>query len=53
MHALKSIAELVVLYAASPVEIARDIEELAGIEGFTEQPTDPAPHSSDDPSTHE
>jgi len=53
MHALRSIAELVVLYAASPVEITRDIEELAGIEGFTEQPTEPAPHSTDDPSSHE
>ncbi len=53
MHALKSIAELTVLYAASPVEIARDVEELAGLEGFTEQPTEPAPHSEDDPSLHE
>lgn len=53
LHALKSIAELTYLYAASPVEIARDIEELAGLEGFTEQPTDPAPHSHDDPSAHE
>jgi hypothetical protein len=43
----------VVLYASSPVEIARDIEELAGIEGFTEQPTAPAPHSEDDPSLHD
>ena len=53
LHALKSIAELVVLYATSPVEIRRDLEELAGIEGFTEQPTDRAPHSADDPSEHE
>jgi peptidase M42 family hydrolase len=53
MHALQSIAELVVLYAQSPVEIARDVEELTGLEGFTEQPTEPAPHSADDPSTHE
>jgi putative aminopeptidase FrvX len=52
-HALRSLAELVVLYAASPVEIGRDIEELAGLEGFTEQPIDPAPHSEDDPSAHE
>lgn len=49
VHALKSIAELVCAYAASPVEIARDVEELAGLEGFTHQPTDPAPHSADDP----
>lgn len=52
-HSLKSLAELVVLYASSPVEIRRDMEELAGIEGFTEQPTQPAAHSEDDPSLHE
>ena len=50
MHALKSLAELTVLYAASAVEITRDMEELTGIEGFTEQPIAPAPHSEDDPS---
>jgi peptidase M42 family hydrolase len=53
IHALKSIAELVCAYAASPVEIARDIEELAGLDGFTEQPSEPAPHSADDPSAHD
>jgi peptidase M42 family hydrolase len=53
LHALKSIAELTILYASSPVEIRRDVEELAGIEGFTDQPTEPAPHSEDDPSAHE
>jgi peptidase M42 family hydrolase len=53
MHALKSLAELTVLYASSPVEISRDKEELAGIESFTEQPTEPAPQSADDPSLHE
>jgi peptidase M42 family hydrolase len=53
LHALKSIAELVVLYAASPVEIRRDMEELAGLEGFTDQPTEPAPLSEDDPSERE
>jgi putative aminopeptidase FrvX len=53
MHALRSLSELVVLYASSSVEITRDIEELAGLEGFTEQPTEPAPHSEDDPSLHE
>jgi peptidase M42 family hydrolase len=52
LHALKSLAELVVAYCASDVEIARDVEELAGLEGFTEQPTGPAPHSEDDPSAH-
>ena len=53
IHALKSLAELTILYAASPVEIARDVEELAGLDGFTEQPTRPAPHSEDDPSDHD
>jgi peptidase M42 family hydrolase len=53
MHSLRSLSELVVLYASSPVEIRRDVEELAGIEGFTEQPTEPAPHSEDDPSLHD
>ena len=53
VHALRSLAELIVLYAASDVEITRDIEELAGLEGFTEQPIEPAPHSGDDPSAHD
>ncbi len=53
IHALKSVAELTCLYAISPVEIGRDTEELAGLEGFTEQPTEPAPHSHDDPSGHD
>jgi peptidase M42 family hydrolase len=53
IHSLKSLAELTVLYAASSVEITRDVEELAGIDGFTEQPTRPAPHSEDDPSAHD
>jgi hypothetical protein len=52
-HALRSLSELVVLYAASKVEITRDVEELAGLEGFTEQPIERAPHSEDDPSEHE
>jgi peptidase M42 family hydrolase len=52
IHALRSLAELVTLYCQSEVEIARDTEELAGIEGFTEQPIAPAPHSEDDPSIH-
>jgi peptidase M42 family hydrolase len=53
MHALRSLAELTAAYAASPVEIARDTEELGGLEGFTEQPIDPAPHSANDPSAHD
>jgi putative aminopeptidase FrvX len=53
MHALRSLAELTAHYAASPVEITRDTEELGGLEGFTEQPIEPAPHSEQDPSEHE
>ncbi len=53
IHSLKSLAELAVLYTASKVEITRDLEELAGLDGFTEQPTERAPHSDDDPSEHE
>ena len=53
VHALNAIAELVCAYAASSVEIARDMEELAGLEGFTSQPTEPAPRSEEDPFTGE
>jgi len=49
VHSLKSIAELVCAYAASPVEIARDTEELSGLEGFTTQPTEPAPEAKEPP----
>lgn len=42
VHALRSVAELATAYAASPVEIERDIEEVSDIEGFTEQPTEAA-----------
>ena len=41
--ALKNLAELVVLYVASDVEIRRDVEELTDLSGFTDQPTEPAP----------
>ncbi len=50
MHALESLAKLTVLYAASDVEIRRDVEELGGIEGFTDQPQEPAPRHEDVPS---
>jgi peptidase M42 family hydrolase len=53
VHALKSIAELVCAYASSPVQITRDTEVLAGLEGFTRQPTEPAPQSEEDPFTEE
>jgi hypothetical protein len=42
MHALRSLAELVTSYVLSPVEITRDAEELAGLQGFTHQPTEAA-----------
>ncbi|MGE0875600.1 MAG: osmoprotectant NAGGN system M42 family peptidase [Burkholderiales bacterium] len=38
MHALRSLAELVTAYARSAVEIPRDAEELAPLQGFTHQP---------------
>ena len=38
MHALRSVAELITVFAVSEVEIARDAEELAGLSGFTRQP---------------
>ncbi|WP_205478944.1 osmoprotectant NAGGN system M42 family peptidase [Sphingomonas arenae] len=49
IHALKSVAELICAYATSPVEIERDVEELATLEGFTDQPMERAPQSTDDP----
>jgi peptidase M42 family hydrolase len=44
MHALRSLAELVTVYAASEVMIRRDFSELGPVRGFTRQPTkDAAP----------
>ena len=45
MHALRSVAELLTAYAASPVEIARDAAPMAGLAGFTRQPTEDAPQA--------
>lgn len=43
LHALTSVARLVTAYVVSPLEVARDTEEVAtGLEGFTKQPTDEA-----------
>jgi peptidase M42 family hydrolase len=39
MHALRSLAELLTVYAPSPVEITRDAEPVGDLEGFTRQPT--------------
>lgn len=38
MHALRSLAELVCLYAQSPVAIKRDYEDISAPKGFTKQP---------------
>lgn len=37
-HALTSVAQLVALYAQSPVGIARDANEVSGLKGFPRQP---------------
>lgn len=42
IHALRSLAELITAYAASPVNITRDFEETAGVSGFTRQTIDEA-----------
>ena len=49
INALEAIARLVCAYAASSVEITRDTEELADLEGFTTQPTKRAPRSREEP----
>ena len=43
--ALRSLAELIVSYGLSPVEIARDAEPFADVGGFTHQPVDAAPEA--------
>jgi len=42
MHALRSLAELLTAYATSEVEIHRDEQRTAKLEGFTRQPSEPA-----------
>jgi peptidase M42 family hydrolase len=42
MHALRSLAELLTAYATSDVEITRDRKAVAGLSGFTRQPSEPA-----------
>lgn len=50
LHALTSVARLVTAYVASPLEVARDTEEVAsGLKGFTKQPTDEAEQPAFDP----
>jgi peptidase M42 family hydrolase len=41
VDSLCSIAALVTAYVASPLEIARDVEDFSGVSGFTRQPTAP------------
>ena len=41
-NALFSVARLLKAYALSPVEIERDAEPSGDLEGFTDQPTEPA-----------
>lgn len=48
-HALTSVARLMALYAASPLEIARDLEEVSGLAGFPRQPTVEADQPEFDP----
>lgn len=42
MHALRSLAELLMVYALSDVDIRRDEQQMAGLSGFTRQPVEPA-----------
>lgn len=42
MHALRSLAELLTCYCLSDVGIPRDSKPLAGLGGFTRQPSEPA-----------
>ncbi len=49
-HALASVARLTALYAASPLEIPRDVEEVVpGLKGFPKQPTSQADQPDFDP----
>lgn len=48
-HALTSVAALAASYAASPLEIARDVKEVSGPEGFPHQPTEEADQPEFDP----
>ena len=41
LHALRSLAALLVAYVASPVEIKRDAVAMGSLEGFTHQPEGP------------
>jgi len=49
VHALTSVAALAAAYAESPLEIARDLKEVSGLEGFPRQPTGEADQPEFDP----
>ena len=52
-HALTSVARLIAAWVASPLEVARDVEEMVpGLEGFPRQPTDEADQPEFDPAKH-
>ncbi len=58
MHALRSIAELITAYVASPVLIKRDLKPIGDVKGFTRQSTKEAeqelsPDFSGDPKEQE
>ena len=42
MHALRSLAELITVYALSPIDFSRDAMEVGPLKGFTQQPTEGA-----------
>jgi peptidase M42 family hydrolase len=52
-HALTSVARLITAWVVSPLEIARDVEEMVpGLEGFPRQPTGEADQPEFDPARH-
>ena len=48
LNALTSVARLLTVYTMSPVDIMRDAEPAGDLEGFTEQPTEPAEGALED-----
>ncbi|WEX08216.1 osmoprotectant NAGGN system M42 family peptidase [Chelativorans sp. AA-79] len=53
VHALNSVAQLITAYVTSPLEIQRDVKEVAsGLRGFTKQPMEEAEQPEFDPQLH-
>jgi peptidase M42 family hydrolase len=48
MNALQSVARLLTAYTTSEVRIGRDAQPASGLEGFTDQPVDPAESETSD-----